>query len=115
VGSKRFTAWGELPNGFRGWLRWIGRVTLLPWIAGVAAVLLVVVVYLAGSHHASAAKLRHHYFLVGKHECARQVAKLEAKATQNGQLLAVRVAIDTRKFPVEYRQAAVAGCEAAQG
>lgn len=58
------------------------------------------------------AAMHHHYFEVGKHQCAAAINKAEAQ-TPSGQAVAVAVAIDTSEYPERFRQDVAAGCNAA--
>jgi hypothetical protein len=60
------------------------------------------------------AAMGHHYFLVGERQCERTLRKAEAQQGA-GQLLAFQIAIDTSKYPKQFRQAVSAGCRAAPG
>jgi hypothetical protein len=69
----------------------------------------------AGSHSSpSAATLRHHYYLVGERQCERTLRKAEAQQG-SGELMGIRILIDTGKYPKEFRKAVSAGCQAAPG
>lgn len=83
--------------------------------ATIAAVL-VVAVGCAGSHDGpSAAAVHHHYFLIGKRECASTLKAAESQQG-SGTLLGIGIApIDTSRYAKMYRHDVVLGCHAAAG
>jgi hypothetical protein len=80
------------------------------------AAALVVAVGCAGSRDGpSAAALHHHYFRVGKRECASALKAAESQQG-SGTLLGIGIApIDTSHYPKMYRHDVVLGCHAAGG
>ena len=86
------------------------------------AIALLVAAGCAGSGDHRTANLHHHYFLIGKRLCAKAVRNakqtlqpsLPQGTTLGGSFQSgVRIAIDTHRFPQQYRHDVAAGCQAA--
>jgi hypothetical protein len=83
-------------------------------LVGVAPAPLVVARSEAQTPLPVTAAVRHDYYPIGERQCERTLKKAEAQQG-SGQLLGFTIAIDTSKYPKEFRQAVAAGCQAAPG